>query len=101
MADSAIVKAVQDYLVAVRQAGLHARRAVLFGSHARGDANADSDIDVLVSFAKLLKTNYTSKVIIEASCDSRGTNEYNKSLSLKRARSVYQILVNTRTGLQD
>ncbi|MBK7203325.1 MAG: nucleotidyltransferase domain-containing protein [Anaerolineae bacterium] len=48
MADSAIVKAVQDYLVAVRQAGLHARRAVLFGSHARGDANADSDIDVLV-----------------------------------------------------
>jgi hypothetical protein len=46
--DSAIVKAVQDYLAAVRRTGLQARRAVLFGSHARGDAHADSDIDVLV-----------------------------------------------------
>lgn len=48
MADSAIVKAVQDYLVAVRQGGLQARRAILFGSYVRGDAHADSDIDVLI-----------------------------------------------------
>ena len=48
MADSAIVKAVQDYLAALRRTGLQARGAVLFGSHARGDAHADSDIDVLV-----------------------------------------------------
>lgn len=48
MAEPAIVKAVQGYLAAVSRAGLQARRAVLFGSYARGDAHADSDIDVLV-----------------------------------------------------
>ncbi len=48
MADSAIVKAVQDYLAAVRQSGLQARRAILFGSYVRGEADADSDIDVLI-----------------------------------------------------
>jgi len=46
--DSAIVKAVQDYLAAVHRTGLQTRRAVLFGSYARGDAHADSDIDILV-----------------------------------------------------
>lgn len=48
MADSAIVRAVQGYLAAVRRSGLQTRRAVLFGSYARGDAHADSDIDVLI-----------------------------------------------------
>jgi predicted nucleotidyltransferase len=28
--------------------GIHARRAVLFGSHARGTATEDSDIDLVV-----------------------------------------------------
>lgn len=39
---------MQDYLTAVRRAGLQARRAVLFGSFARGDAHTESDIDVLI-----------------------------------------------------
>lgn len=48
MVEPAITKVVQDYLRAVRQAGISARCAVLFGSHVRGDARPDSDIDLLV-----------------------------------------------------
>lgn len=48
MVESAIVRVVQNYLRAVRRAGVQARCAILFGSHARGDAHPDSDIDILV-----------------------------------------------------
>ena len=48
MVEPSIVKAVQEYVSIVRRAGLGIRRAVLFGSHARGEARPDSDVDVLV-----------------------------------------------------
>ena len=48
MADGSVIDVVRDYLAAVRQAGIHARKAVVFGSHARGLADQDSDIDLLV-----------------------------------------------------
>jgi predicted nucleotidyltransferase len=48
MVDPGIVRVVQQYLSAVRRAGVRADRAVLFGSHARGTADAESDIDLLV-----------------------------------------------------
>ena len=48
MVDSEIVRVVQQYLSAVRRAGLRASRAVLFGSYARGAPTDDSDIDLLV-----------------------------------------------------
>ena len=48
MVDVEILKVVRDYLAAVRSAGIGAERAIVFGSHARGEATADSDIDVLV-----------------------------------------------------
>ncbi|MDI7269100.1 MAG: nucleotidyltransferase domain-containing protein [Myxococcota bacterium] len=43
-----IVAIVKAYLRLLGQAGVPARRAVIFGSHARGTARPDSDIDVLV-----------------------------------------------------
>ncbi|MBN1874755.1 MAG: nucleotidyltransferase domain-containing protein [Anaerolineae bacterium] len=48
MVESAITRVVQNYLRAVREAGISARFAILFGSYGRGDARPDSDIDLLV-----------------------------------------------------
>ena len=39
---------IRRYLAAVRAAGIQARRAVLFGSYARGEAGPWSDIDLVV-----------------------------------------------------
>ena len=48
MVDPSIAEVVVAYLRAVQAAGIHAHRAVVFGSHARGDAGPWSDIDVVV-----------------------------------------------------
>jgi predicted nucleotidyltransferase len=48
MVNSAIVSAVRRYLCAVSSEGIHARRAVLFGSLARGEGDEWSDIDLVV-----------------------------------------------------
>jgi predicted nucleotidyltransferase len=48
MVESDVIKAVQDYVRALRRQGLRVSRAILFGSYARGDARPNSDIDVLV-----------------------------------------------------
>lgn len=48
MADAALVDVVRTYLAAVRKSGIHATRAILFGSCARGEAGPHSDIDILV-----------------------------------------------------
>ncbi len=43
-----VEEVVRRYLEAVRAAGINATRAVLFCSHARGDAGEWSDIDIIV-----------------------------------------------------
>ncbi|MDD5309640.1 MAG: nucleotidyltransferase domain-containing protein [Deltaproteobacteria bacterium] len=48
MVDPSIVGVVENYLAAVRRAGIHAQRGVVFGSRARGEARSDSDIDLVV-----------------------------------------------------
>ncbi len=48
MVSQAIDVVVRQYLHALAQAGIHARNAVLFGSHAKGTANEWSDIDLVV-----------------------------------------------------
>jgi len=52
MVDESIEQSVKRYLHAVRQTGIHATRAVLYGSRARGTAGADSDIDLIVIAAE-------------------------------------------------
>jgi predicted nucleotidyltransferase len=48
MVEPAVVEAVQGYLTALQRAGLRVSQAIVFGSHARGDAGPDSDVDVLI-----------------------------------------------------
>ena len=48
MVEVAIVRAVRQYLSVLSTVGIHARKAVLFGSFARGEADQDSDIDLIV-----------------------------------------------------
>jgi len=48
MLDPSVEIAIRRYVQAVREAGIQARRVVLFGSHARGEATEWSDIDLVV-----------------------------------------------------
>jgi predicted nucleotidyltransferase len=48
MVESTVVNAVKRYLAALPTVGIHASRAVLFGSFARGEADQCSDIDLVV-----------------------------------------------------
>jgi predicted nucleotidyltransferase len=48
MVENAVVSAVRRYLAALPSRGIHARRAVLFGSFARDEADQWSDIDLVV-----------------------------------------------------
>lgn len=48
MAQDAVVDAVRRYLGVLPTVGIHADRAVLFGSFARGEADQYSDIDLVV-----------------------------------------------------
>jgi uncharacterized protein len=48
MVEDAIVSSVRRYLSVLPTVGIHASRAVLYGSFARGEADQDSDIDLVV-----------------------------------------------------
>lgn len=48
MVDRTIVKSVKDYLRVLADEGVHAERAVVFGSFARGEATEESDLDLVV-----------------------------------------------------
>ncbi len=48
MVQQSILDIVRNYLRAVNHSGIHASRAVLFGSWARGEARPDSDIDLVI-----------------------------------------------------
>jgi predicted nucleotidyltransferase len=46
--EGTVVNVVKRYMAALPRFGIHASRAVLYGSFARGEDNADSDIDLVV-----------------------------------------------------
>jgi hypothetical protein len=48
MVESTVINSIQQYLTVLPSVGIHARRAVLFGSFARGQGGDFSDIDLVV-----------------------------------------------------
>jgi hypothetical protein len=48
MVEETVIAAVKRYLAALPAEGIHAQRAVLFGSFVRGQAGKYSDIDLIV-----------------------------------------------------
>jgi uncharacterized protein len=105
MLAKAVLKSVQDYLVAVKDAGVSAEFAVIFGSQARGGADEWSDIDVLIvapqfddmrdrSFVNLL-WRVAARVdsrIEPLPCGSRQWREDDSSAIIEIARREGEIL---------
>jgi len=48
MVEDAVIESVKRYLAALPALGIHARRAVLFGSYVQGQADEYSDIDLVL-----------------------------------------------------
>ena len=48
MVEEAVIESIRKYLASLRAFGIHASKAVLFGSFARGVASNLSDIDLIV-----------------------------------------------------
>jgi len=48
MVDRTVLNLVRRYLDGVRSSGIRVKRAILFGSHVRGEANSESNIDLIV-----------------------------------------------------
>ena len=48
MVEDAIIKTIKNYLCSLPTFGIHACRAVLFGSYVRGKSDEYSDIDLIV-----------------------------------------------------
>ena len=48
MVEQAVVASVKRYLASLPALGIRANRAVLFGSFARGEGDAESDVDLVV-----------------------------------------------------
>ncbi len=48
MAKREVIKAVRRYLEILQQEGINIEKAILYGSHAKGTAQEDSDIDLML-----------------------------------------------------
>lgn len=48
MVESIIASAIKQYLASLPSVGIHVRKAVLFGSYAKGQAGQWSDIDLII-----------------------------------------------------
>jgi len=58
MVDESIVNIIRRYLEVVVASGIHAEKAILFGSYARGTQRPESDIDVIVLAEEFDQNNW-------------------------------------------
>jgi len=73
MVDESIALTIRRYLRAVQSAGIHARRAVLFGSYARGEADEWSDLDLVVIAPEL--ENPAARDVVDKLWELRATTD--------------------------
>lgn len=73
MVSQAVDVVVRQYLDALAKVGIHARRAVLFGSHAKGTADQWSDIDLIVIAPELEPP--TDRQLIDKLWELRATTD--------------------------
>jgi uncharacterized protein len=66
MAVDAIIDLIRRYLVLLHQHGFQVNRAILFGSYARGEAQADSDIDLLLPSPDFEKLTWKQEELLWA-----------------------------------
>ncbi len=48
MVEKSIIEVIKLYLASLSAEGIHSQQAILFGSYARGRADQDSDLDLIV-----------------------------------------------------
>lgn len=73
MADQSVELIIRRYLAAVNALGIHARRAVLFGSNARGDSGEWSDIDLVIIAPEL--ESPVDRRLVDKLCEIRATTD--------------------------
>jgi predicted nucleotidyltransferase len=73
MVDESTALTIRRYLRAVQAAGIHARRAVLFGSYARGEADEWSDLDLVVIAPEL--ENPAARALVNKLWELRATTD--------------------------
>lgn len=64
----------------------------IYFEYDKSDLSMDASSQIR-SLANSLKSNNSSKIIIEGHCDERGTREYNLALGERRANSVKDLLI--------
>ena len=74
MVEDSVVDIVRRYLATLPERGIHASRAVLFGSFARGDPQEYSDIDLIViapEFDECREIELVEELWLATSVDNR------------------------------
>ena len=57
-----IDKTIKNYIRTLEGEGVHVQKAILFGSQARGNADADSDIDLVIISSDLQRFDFPERL---------------------------------------
>lgn len=55
---------INKYINLLKQKGIKVSKVILFGSHAKGKANPDSDIDIVVISSQFGKNNFKEMMLL-------------------------------------
>lgn len=58
------VNLINKYVILLKQKGIIVSKVILFGSHAKGSAKPDSDIDIAVISSQFGKNNFKEMILL-------------------------------------